>query len=253
MTRCWNGPVFCPNLRRETMTQKGLSMGYVFEPGARPSVAVEGRDERFPVHRIYCVGQNYAAHSREMGGNPDRDPPFFFSKPADTVVENGVDVPYPPRTRNLHHEVELVVAIAKAGRDIPTDAALDHVFGYALGNDLTRRDLQAEAKKQGRPWDTAKGFDGAAPLTAITPVDEVGHPASGRIWLSVNGEARQDGDLADLIWSVPEVIAELSSYFTLMPGDLIFTGTPAGVGAVQPGDAVEAGIEGLPMLRHRIV
>lgn len=228
-------------------------MRYVFDLGERPSAALAGSEARFPVHRIYCVARNYAEHAREMGYDPEREPPFFFSKPADALVKNGGEVPYPPRTGNLHHEVELVIAIGKSGRDIQVKDAESHIYGYAVGNDLTRRDLQSLAKQDGRPWDTAKGFDSSAPMSAIHRVDEVGHPRAGKIWLSVNGETRQEGDLAAMIWSVPEIIAELSTLFELKAGDLIFTGTPAGVGPVKPGDAIECGIDGLDVLRHRIV
>ena len=223
-------------------------MTYVFPPADIPSVPIKGSAQRFPVHRIYCVGRNYAAHAREMGKDPDREPPFFFSKPADAVVGNEARLPFPSRTSNLHHEVELVVALSKGGKDIPVGSALDHVFGYAVGNDLTRRDLQFESRDKGRPWDTAKGFDRAAPITAIAPVKDVGHIERGSIWLKVNGELRQQGEISDLIWSVPEVIAELSTLFELQPGDLIFTGTPAGVSALRPGDRVECGVEGLDTL-----
>jgi fumarylpyruvate hydrolase len=211
----------------------------------QPYVPVNGSKERFPVHRIYCVGQNYAAHARESGGDPDREAPFYFMKPADTIVPNHACIPYPPRTNNLHHEIELAVAIGRSGTDIPVTEAHTFVFGYAVGIDLTRRDLQAEAKLAGRPWDTAKGFDYSAPITAIHPVAQVGHPSCGRIWLEVNGKLRQDGDLDEMIWSVPEAIAELSTLFTLAPGDLIFTGTPAGIGSLVRGDRVKGGIEGL--------
>ena len=228
-------------------------MTFVIPPAAQPSVEVAGTDARFPVHRIYCVGRNYAAHAREMGMDPDRDPPFFFSKPADAVVANGTPVPYPPRTANLHHEIELVVAIGKGGRDIPLASALDHVYGYAVGNDLTRRDLQFSAREQGRPWDVSKGFDGSAPVSAIRPSAEMGHPDRGAIWLEVNGEARQRADLSEMIWSVPEIVAELSTYFELRPGDLIFTGTPEGVGPVRRGDSLVGGIDGLETLRTTIV
>jgi fumarylpyruvate hydrolase len=224
-------------------------MTFVIPPAAQPSVEVAGTDARFPVHRIYCVGRNYAAHAREMGMDPDRDPPFFFSKPADAVVANGTPVPYPPRTANLHHEIELVVAIGTGGRDIPLASALDHVYGYAVGNDLTRRDLQFSAREQGRPWDVSKGFDGSAPVSAIRPSAEMGHPDRGAIWLEVNGEARQRADLSEMIWSV----AELSTYFELQPGDLIFTGTPEGVGPVRRGDSLVGGIDGLETLRTTIV
>jgi fumarylpyruvate hydrolase len=227
-------------------------MSLAIAAAAAPTVEVSGRSARFPVHRIYCVGRNYAAHAREMGGNPDREPPFFFSKPPDAIVANGVAVPYPPRTSNLHHEIELVVAIGRAGRTIQVDDALDHVYGYAVGNDLTRRDLQTAARESGKPWDVAKGFDRSAPISAIHPVSDVGHPQRGAIWLKVNGADRQRADLSEMIWSVPEIIAELSTYYALAPGDLIFTGTPAGVGALKRGDEIEGGIDGLGILRTRI-
>jgi fumarylpyruvate hydrolase len=217
----------------------------------RPDVPVTN-GQRFPVRRIYCVGRNYAAHARESGADPDREAPFYFMKPADAIVASGSRIPYPPRTKDLHHEIELVVAIGKGGRDIPVAEASSHVFGYAVGIDLTRRDLQAEAKNAGRPWDTAKGFDHSAPVSPIHPVAEVGHPSRGRIWLSVGGKLRQEGDLAELIWSVPEALAELSTLFTLAPGDLVFTGTPAGVGALQPGDEVRGGVEGVDEVRIQI-
>jgi fumarylpyruvate hydrolase len=219
---------------------------YVFPPPPPPSVPVLGREERFPVRRIFCVGRNYAEHAREMGAD-DREPPFFFTKPADAVVANGAAVPYPPRTANLHHEIELVVAIGRAGRDIPVAQALEHVFGYAVGNDFTRRDLQADAKQGGRPWDTAKGFDHSAAISAIRPAEH-GHVQRARIWLSVNGQVRQDADVAEMTWNVPEIVAELSTLFELRPGDLIYTGTPAGVGPVQRGDRLEGGIDGLETL-----
>lgn len=219
----------------------------------RPTVAIAGSAARFPVHRIYCVGRNYAAHAREMGGDPTREPPCFFTKPADAVVANGVPVRYPSRTSNLHHEVELVIAIGKGGKQVPVASALDHVFGYAVGNDLTRRDLQAQAKDAGLPWDVAKAFDHSAPIGAIRAVNDGGHVQSGRIWLEVNGQRRQDASLDELIWSVPEIVAELSTLFELHPGDLIFTGTPAGVGALQRGDHVVAGIDGLDPLHTTIV
>ena len=228
-------------------------MTYVIPAPAQTSVEVAGSSERFPVHRIYCVGRNYAAHAREMGMDPEREPPFFFSKPADAIVPNGAPVPYPPRTGNLHHEIELVVAIGTGGRDIPLASALAHVFGYAVGNDLTRRDLQFAAREKGQPWDVAKGFDRSAPVTAIRRAAEVGHPERGRIWIEVNGEIRQQADLSEMIWRVPEIVAELSTLFDLAPGDLIFTGTPAGVGPVQRGDSLVGGIDGLETLRTTIV
>jgi fumarylpyruvate hydrolase len=223
-------------------------MKFVVPAPEQPSVPVAGSDARFPVRRIYCVGRNYAAHAREMGGNPDREPPFFFSKPANAVVPNHATVPLPPRTSNFHHEIELVVAIGKRGRNIPVERALEHVYGYAVGNDLTRRDLQSEARSKGQPWDTSKGFDHSAPIAAISPVAAGQHIGRGRIWLKVNGEIRQDADVSEMIWSVPEIIAELSTLFELAPGDLIFTGTPAGVAALKPGDRIEGGIDGLETL-----
>jgi fumarylpyruvate hydrolase len=223
-------------------------MAYVFAPPEAPSVTVKDRSERFPVHRVYCVGRNYAAHAREMGSNPEREPPFFFTKPANALVPNNATIPFPPRTNNLHHEIELVVALGKGGKNIAAAAALEHVFGYAVGNDLTRRDLQFEARDKGRPWDTGKAFDHSAPITAITPVAQSGHLSTGKIWLKVNGETRQQADISDLIWNVAEVIAELSTLFELVPGDLIYTGTPAGVSAVKPGDRMEGGVEGLETL-----
>jgi fumarylpyruvate hydrolase len=228
-------------------------MSFVIPPSKQPSVEVAGSDERFPVHRIYCVGRNYAKHAREMGMDPDREPPFFFSKPADAVVANGTPVPYPPRTSNLHHELELVVAIGTGGSDIPLDNALAHVYGYAVGLDLTRRDQQFAARDQGRPWDVAKGFDHSAPVSAIRPAAEMGHLEQGSIWLEVNGETRQHANLSEMIWSVPEIVAELSTYFELRPGDLIFTGTPEGVGPVTRGDSLVGGIDGLETLRITIV
>ena len=222
-------------------------MSFVFPPPVLPAVAVVGRSERFPVHRIYCVGRNYAAHAREMGKDPDREPPFFFTKPADAVVPSGATLPFPTRTTDLHHEIELVVAIGKGGSNIAVANALEHVFGYAVGIDLTRRDLQAAAKDKGRPWDIAKSFDRSAPVAAITPKSGA-ELDNGKIWLKVNGTPRQQGMLADMIWSVPEIIAELSTLFELAPGDLIFTGTPAGVATLQPGDHVEGGVDGLETL-----
>ena len=224
---------------------------FAFSPAALPSAEISGSRQRFPIHRIYCVGRNYAEHIREMGGDIGREPPVFFTKPADAVMANGSVVPYPPRTSNFHHEIELVIAIGRGGRDIQKDRALEHVFGYAVGNDLTRRDLQAASKQKGLPWDTSKAFDASAPLTAIRPVSQ-GHVSKGRIWLSVNGQPRQEADVAEMIWAVPEVIAELSTLFEIKPGDLIFTGTPAGVGVLKPGDRIEGGIEGLDVLRNTI-
>ena len=220
---------------------------YVIDPPAQSVVPVAGDEDAgfFPVRRIFCVGRNYAEHAREMGHDPSREPPFFFTKPADALVISGAETPYPPATNDLHHEIELVVAIGKEATAIDAANALDHVWGYAAGIDLTRRDLQAEAKKAGRPWDMAKGFDASAPIGDLVPASKIGHPTSGRIMLHVNGTTRQDGNIADLIWSVPEAIAYLSGLVTLMPGDLIFTGTPAGVAAVVRGDKLEGTIEGI--------
>jgi fumarylpyruvate hydrolase len=228
-------------------------MSYVFPPRELPSVHVQGLSKRFAVHRIYCVGRNYAEHAREMGSDPNREAPFFFSKPADAVVGNQASVPVPSRTQNFHHEVELVVALGKGGANIAAANALDCVFGYAVGNDLTRRDLQKQAKDAGKPWDISKGFDYSAPVAAIRPLTAGGHVTRGKIWLKINGELKQQGDVADLIWKVPEIIAELSTFYELQTGDLIFTGTPAGVSALKKGDRVEAGIEGLETLVTTIV
>jgi fumarylpyruvate hydrolase len=224
---------------------------YVFPPAAQPAVPVEGGG-RFPVHRIYCVGLNYADHIREFGRDPNASPPVFFMKPADAVVANGADIPYPPRTANFHYEIELVVAIGRGGAGIARAAALEHVFGYAAGNDLTRRDLQKAAKDRGEPWDISKGFDHSAPVAAIRPAAR-GHLSRGRIWLEVNGERRQESDLAQMLCDVPQLIAEVSTLYTLEPGDLLFTGTPSGVGPLKPGDQLRGGIEGLEVLTNRIV
>jgi len=206
----------------------------------------------FPVRRIFCVGRNYAAHARELG-NDEREPPFFFTKPADAVVTSGADTPYPPATQNLHHEMELVVAIAEGGANIPVESALTKIFGYAAGLDLTRRDLQDEAKSMRRPWDMSKAFDASAPIGAIAPATTIGHPAAGAITLRVNGQRRQHGDLADQIWPVPEIIAALSRLVHLAPGDLIFTGTPEGVGPLNPGDLAEGEIAGIGTITTKIV
>ncbi|HKM63167.1 MAG TPA: fumarylacetoacetate hydrolase family protein [Acidisphaera sp.] len=207
----------------------------------------------FPVRRIFCVGRNYAAHTREMGGDPDRELPFFFTKPADAVLTGGAEMPYPPGTSDLHHEMEMVVALGRGGVEIAEDRALECVFGYAAGLDMTRRDLQAQAKKEGKPWDMGKGFDHSAPVGLLVPALRCGHPARGRIVLTVNGEVRQDSDLSHMIWSVPEMIAFLSRLVALAPGDLIFSGTPEGVAAVQRGDLLEGSVEGVGSVQTRIV
>jgi fumarylpyruvate hydrolase len=206
---------------------------------------VEGSDARFPVGRIYCVGRNYADHAREMGHDPDREPPFFFMKAANSIVQNNATIGYPVGTRDVHHEIEMVVAIAKGGKNIPVDKALEHVFGYGVGLDMTRRDIQGEAKKMGRPWEMGKSFDESAPVTALRPATKAGHPAKGAIWLKVNGQVKQQGDLAMQIWAVPEQISYLSSLITLQPGDLIFSGTPAGVGPIKAGDKLEGHVDGV--------
>ncbi|MBZ9973881.1 MULTISPECIES: fumarylacetoacetate hydrolase family protein [unclassified Mesorhizobium] len=220
-------------------------MKFVIAPPRQPSVAVQGSEDRFPVRRIFCVGRNYAAHAREMGKDPDREAPFFFAKPADAAVDSGVSVAYPPRTSNFHYEAELVVAIGVEATNVDVEDSLKHVWGYAVGNDLTRRDIQLEARDKGRPWDEGKGFDNSAVIGPIHSVATAGHPSSGSIKLTVNGETKQDADLQELIWSVPEIISILSQSFTLKPGDLIMTGTPAGVGALSPGDTCVVAIYGL--------
>jgi len=225
---------------------------YTWSPPARASVAVEGAEDRFPVRRIYCVGRNYANHVREMGGDPKSDPPVFFTKPADSIVASGSSIAYAPRTSNLHHEVELVVALKSGGSDIAQEHALSHVFGYAVGNDLTRRDLQHQLREKGLPWDMSKAFDAAAQISAIQPAERFGAVGEQVIWLEVNGEKRQHSQLSQMIWSVSEIIAILSTYVQLAAGDLIYTGTPDGVGKLERGDAVRAGIEGLPVLEFRI-
>jgi fumarylpyruvate hydrolase len=230
-----------------------MSATYVLTPPDVPSLPIEGDSKRFAVNRIYCVGRNYADHAREMGHDPDREPPFFFMKPATAIVADGKDMAYPPLSTDVHHEVEMVVALSKGGANIPTNQALEYVWGYGVGLDMTRRDLQGQAKKMGRPWDTGKAFDQSAPCAALVPVSRCGHLARGRIYLKVNGEIKQDGDLAMMIWNVPDTIAYLSTLFTLMPGDLIFSGTPAGVAAVQRGDILEGHVDGLPSLHTKII
>ncbi len=225
---------------------------YVFAPPAVPFLPVTGSDLLFPVHRIYCVGRNFADHAVEMGHDPTREPPFFFQKNPDTLVPSGATMGYPRGTSDLHHEIELVVALKAGGEDIPEDKALDCVFGYAVGLDLTRRDLQGEAKKLGRPWEVGKAFEEAAPCSALVPASAIGHPDHGRIALTVNGAARQEGDLNQMIWKVPQVIAVLSTLFRLAPGDLIFTGTPAGVGPLQRGDRLDGSIAGVGDLQLAI-
>ena len=232
-------------------------------PPTPTSLPIRDSADRFYLNRVYCVGRNYADHAREMGNDPDREPPFFFGKPADAVfaVTEGVpargvlahEVPFPPATDNLHFEMELVVAIGVGGADIAAADALSHVFGYGAGVDLTRRDLQDVAKALRRPWDLAKGFDFSGPCSPLVAADILGHPSTASIWLDVNGEKRQAGDLVDQIWPVPDIIAALSRFVTLRPGDLVFTGTPAGVGRIKPGDDITAAIDGIGELAFRVV
>lgn len=224
---------------------------FVIDPPATPYVQVKGGSAAFPIRRVFCVGRNYEAHIREMG-NDTREPPFFFTKPADAVVPSGAVLPYPAATSDLHHEVELVVAIGSAGRDVSPADALGLIWGAGVGVDLTRRDLQSEAKKKGRPWDMAKGFDNSAPIAPLVPLSDAGPLDKGRIWLDVDGEMRQDADLSDMIWPVADCIAHLSGLVALAPGDLIMTGTPAGVAALTPGAQVRAGIGDLPELTFGI-
>lgn len=228
-------------------------MSYVIPAPAIPALDVKGTDKKFPVRRIYCIGRNYAEHAREMGHDPDREPPFFFQKPGDALLVNGGDFPYPPMTKDVHFEIELVVALGKGGTNIDAAKALDHVYGYAVGIDMTRRDLQGEAKKLGRPWDTGKAFENSAPCSAVAPASDIGHPSKGAIWMTVNGETRQKGDLSQLIWSIPESIASLSNYFTLAPGDLLFTGTPAGVGAIKKGDVLKGEVDGIGEIEVKVI
>lgn len=218
---------------------------YVFRPEVQPSVAVRGSAQRYAVHRIFCVGRNYAAHAREMGGNPEREAPFYFSKPANALLPSGSDMAYPPGTQNLHYEMELVIALGAPVFKATPEAAGAAVWGYAAGLDMTRRDLQAEAKAAGRPWDTAKGFEQSAVISELVPAAQTGELKAGAITLAVNGVEKQRGDLSDMIWSVPEIVANLSQFYHLQPGDLIYTGTPEGVGAVKPGDRITGHIEGL--------
>jgi fumarylpyruvate hydrolase len=227
---------------------------FAFTPPATASLAVFGSSARFPIRRVFCVGRNYATHAREMGSDPDREPPFFFMKPADAVVPAEGALPYPPATQDLHHEIELVVALRSGGADIPSDEALAKVWGYGVGIDLTRRDMQAVAKDAGRPWDMAKGFDASAPCTPLRPVSAFGHPAADAcIRILVNGEVRQDGALSEMIWPIADIISHLSRLVTLAPGDLIFTGTPGGVGALQPGDRVHGEVAGVDEFDLEIV
>jgi fumarylpyruvate hydrolase len=230
-----------------------MTQSYVQPPPTITSLPVRSSQSRFAVNRIFCVGRNYADHAREMGHDPNREPPFFFMKPATTIVCDNQPFPYPTMSSDVHHEVELVVAIGKGGANIAPADALSHLFGYAVGLDMTRRDLQSEAKKLGRPWDTGKAFDASAPCSEIVPTTLIGHPETGAIKLTVNGEVRQQGDLADLIWNVRDTIAYLSTLFKLEPGDLIYTGTPAGVGPVGKGDVLVSTVEGIATMNITVV
>jgi fumarylpyruvate hydrolase len=227
-------------------------MAFIFPPHPAVGTAIVGTDLSFPVNRVYCVGRNYAAHAREMGKDPDRDPPFFFLKAADAVVPDGSIVPYPPKTSDYQYEIELVVAIGAEGFRIPADRAREVIYGYAVGLDMTRRDLQLAARAAGRPWDAGKNFPQSAPMAPIHPASAVGHPERGALRLTVNGEVKQEADLGDLIWDVGEIVEHLSRFYRLVPGDLIFTGTPAGVGPVRPGDLLVGTIDGLRSLTVRI-
>ena len=218
-------------------------MSHVIAPPAAPALKVRGSDQTFPVRRVYCIGRNYAEHAIEMGHDPSKEPPFFFQKNPDNLLAEGAGFPYPAKTKDVHHEIEMVVALKSGGRDIPVAKALDHVFGYAVGLDMTRRDLQNQAKDMGRPWDMGKGFDNSAPIGMIYPAAEVGHPAKGTIQLDVNGKTRQKSDLNALIWSIPETIAYLSRLVTLAAGDLIYSGTPEGVAAVGKGDTLQGFVD----------
>jgi fumarylpyruvate hydrolase len=235
------------------VTEQQARGQYVISPPTQAYLPVRGTDAVFPVHRIYCVGRNYAAHAIEMGGDPAREPPFFFQKNPDNLVLAGEDFPYPEKTSDVHHEIELVVALSKGGKDIPVERALDCVYGYAVGLDMTRRDLQGECKKLGRPWEIGKAFERSAPCGPLVRASEIGHPEKGAIWLKVNGEVRQEGDLNQLIWKVPEMVSYLSGLFELAPGDLIMSGTPAGVGAVQRGDVMLGHVDGVGDLEVKVV
>lgn len=231
---------------------KPASGSYVIEPPAPATLPVRGSDGVFPVHRVFCIGRNYAAHAVEMGHDPDKEPPFFFLKSANNVSAAG-EFPYPPKSADVHHEIELVVALGRGGANIPLERAMDTVWGYGVGLDMTRRDLQGEAKKLGRPWEVGKAFESSAPCGPLVPAAEIGHPTQGAVTLEVNGERRQEGDLNQMIWKVPEMIAILSEYFELRPGDLIMTGTPSGVGPVNRGDRLRAAVEGVGAFEVRVV
>jgi fumarylpyruvate hydrolase len=224
----------------------------VITPPGIPTLPVEGSDKLFPIHRIYCVGRNYAEHAIEMGHDPNKEPPFFFQKNPDNVITNGT-FPYPDKSSDVHYELEMLVAIGKGGINIPVEKAMEHVWGYGIGLDMTRRDLQGEAKKLGRPWEVGKAFEASAPCSALVPASKIGHPTDGKVWLNVNGTQRQVGDLNQMIWKVPEMIAILSGLFELKAGDIIMSGTPAGVGAIVRGDVMEGGVDGVGTLNVKVV
>jgi fumarylpyruvate hydrolase len=234
------------------MNMQNAATGYVIEPPAIATLPVAGSKDQFPVRRVYCVGRNYAAHAVEMGHDPNKEPPFFFQKNPDNLNTTG-EFPYPSASSDVHHEIEMVVALKSGGTDIPLDKALDCVFGYGVALDMTRRDLQGKAKDMGRPWEVGKAFEASAPCSAIVPADRIGHPTSGVIWLDVNGQRKQTGDLNQMIWKVPEMISYLSGLFTLMPGDVILSGTPAGVGAVNRGDVMKGHVDGVGDIEVRVV
>ena len=225
----------------------------IFEPNPIPTLDIKGSDQVFPVHRVYCVGRNYADHAIEMGHDPGKEPPFFFQKNPDNLLTGGRDFPYPPVTGDVHHEIEMVVALHKGGNKIAVENALDCVFGYGVALDMTRRDLQGQAKKMGRPWEVGKAFEHSAPCTHLVAAAEIGHPEQGAIWLKVNDAIRQEGDLNQIIWKIPEMIAYLSALFELRPGDVILSGTPAGVGPVQRGDRLEGFVENVATLKLAVV
>jgi len=228
-------------------------MSYIFPPPNQAALPVRGSQDLFPVHRVYCVGRNYAAHAIEMGHDPSKEAPFFFQKNPDNILLDGEDFPYPGMSSDVHHEIEMVVALKSGGDNIRAEKALDCIFGYGVALDMTRRDLQAEMKKQGRPWEIGKAFEKSAPCSELVSANDIGHPVEGEVWLKINDEIRQQGDLNQLIWKIPEMIAYLSALFTLQPGDLILTGTPAGVGPVQRGDRLHGHVAGVGELKVNVV